>query len=57
MAFRYSNNVNTHKKKVDAIKKTRTNCAVSAAHEMRNSQNVFTYNKSQTSKKIDEPGL
>lgn len=43
-SFRYPNNLNTHKKKADAIKETRTRDAVRAAHEMRNNQNTISKN-------------
>ncbi len=44
-SFRYPNNVNVKKVKVNKIKKSRQVMFVEEAHEMRNSQNTFNYNK------------
>ncbi len=44
-SFRYPNNVNVKRDKVNAVKKSRQAVAVEEAHAMRNKQNTFNYNK------------
>lgn len=56
-SFRYPNNVNTHKKKVNSINKTRTGVAINEAHNMRNNQNVAVYKEKEekSARKIEFP--
>lgn len=59
MSFRYPNNPNTHKKRANTFKKTKTCGEVRSARELRNKQNEIVENRQENhySHKNDVPVL
>lgn len=59
MSFRYPNNPNTHKKRANALKKTKTCAYVDDACSLRNKQNFATINEKENhySRKNEGPVL